>query len=549
MAEAAPPALQRPAWLACLLLGVLTLGLLLFGPPRLPGEAQSAQIVSVQSTLFDAPAARPLPAAAAAAAAAASHPSQASASARTFPSASGTPTPMPTPSSTPSPPASQSPSPTPTLSPTPTHSASAAAAAAAAAASAASLPAAAAAAAAAPHALPRVALIINGRLAALQAYVATLSALPLATRGNLTLFLACYGDECAGAAHGGAPAHLALARALNASALAPAQLAHAAPRPPAFNSYTRGRNYLWRAVYAAEVARGARFLYWAVADADTHRMDCAHCPPTRPPDYSSAACCLDSLFGSALAANEHGFAGVGTALAPAEAEGMARLRHPRAFQMRDCTDGQLHALHRDAVPVYLPYHEDFEEHSIWSSQGLLFHLTSACTRGGGAVLGANLRVYDGERNSHTAGASPAAVDWAANDALLAALHPRLWGRVLDPGRTCQAPGWLFPASGDAGDSFLSFDEGGGGAAVSATGVRVAPRVRWNETCAFRACLAEREARFVRETGGGAPQAPRWPGTHVGWVWGWQALSRERSPWWRNDTSLRGITEECEGPLN
>ena len=405
------------------------------------------------------------------------------------------------------------------------------------------------------HALPRVALIVNGRLAALQGYVATLAALPLATRGNLTLFLSCYGEECAAAAEcvaaAGAPAppRQPLARALNASALPPGVLAHAALRPPAFNSYTRGRNHLWRAVYAHEVARGARFLYWVVADADTHRVDCAACPPTRPPDYSSAACCLDGLFGAALAANEHGFAGVGTALAPAEAEAMAGLAHPRAFVLRDCADGQLHALHRDAVPVYLPYHEELEGYSIWSSQGLLFQFTSACTRGAGAVLGGNLHTYASDRGSHSLDGSPNEVMWGVNDKLIQRLHPGLFGRVLDPARQCQAPGWLLPASGNASDSFFTIARGGS-EATTASGVRVAPRVRWNETCAFQACLAEREGRFVRETGGGVPQAPRWPGTHVGWVWAWQALSREASsPWWRSDTSLRGLTEACEGPLN
>jgi hypothetical protein len=396
--------------------------------------------------------------------------------------------------------------------------------------------------------LPHIALTVNGRLDLLQQYAITLSMLPAQTRAALTLFFSVYGDHSPGDAS--APPHLSLAGALNGTALAPAELAHAAPRPAAFNSYTRGRNHLWREVYAREVSRGERFTYWVVADADTSRMDCANCPPTRPPDYSSAACCLNNLLGVALVSGEFGFAGVGTSLGQGEAVGMAHLAHPRTFQLRDCADGMLHAMHRDAVPIYLPYHEEFEDYSIWSSQGILFQFTSACTRGGGAMVGSNLYVYENERNSHSGGAAPNPVDWGKNDELIKGLYPGIFGRVLDPTRQCQAPGWILPNTANVADSFFTFLSGVPNEATTATGVRVAPRVRWNETCAFRACLAAREERFVRETGRGVAQAPRHPATYVGWVWGWQALSREAtSPWWRGDTSLAGLTEGCEGPLN
>lgn len=163
-------------------------------------------------------------------------------------------------------------------------------------------------------------------------------------------------------------------------------------------------------------------------------------------------------------------------------------------------------------------------------------------------MGSNLNGHN-EHNQHT-GSQPASPDLGAIDALIKGLYPGIFGRVLDTARNCQNPGWAFPNSANAADGFLTFPEGAPSEATTATGVRVAPRARWNETCAFKACLAAREERFVRETGRGVAQAPRAPGTHVGWVWGWQALSREAtSPWWRADTSLAGLTEGCEGPMS
>jgi hypothetical protein len=394
--------------------------------------------------------------------------------------------------------------------------------------------------------LTRIAFTVNGRLDLLRMYVETLAQLPAPTRAALSVFFSLYGDLPPGDA--GAPPHLSLAGALNASALAPAELAHAAPRPAASDSYTRGRNHLWRQVYAREVARGQRYAYWVVADGDTSRLRCGNCPAPAQPDAASAACCLNNLLGVALASSEFGFSSVGASLGDEEASGMAGMPHPRTFVLRDCTDGMLHAMHRDAVPIFLPYHEEFEAHTIFASQAVQFFFTSACTRGAGAALGSNVGGHN-EHNQHTGGSAPASPDHAAIEALLRGLHPDLFGRVLDPARNCQNPGWAFPQSDTRADSFLTFEGGVAREAVTGSGVRVAPRVRWNETCAFAACLAARRERFVRETGGGAPEAPRAPDTYVGWVWAWQALSRERRPWWSNSTSMKGLTEECEGPLN
>jgi hypothetical protein len=409
-------------------------------------------------------------------------------------------------------------------------------------------------------AAPRIAFVVNGNLEMLRDYVRTLSALPEATRAALCLFFSVYGlEEPERRADPAAPPHLSLARALTAgSALAPAVFGHAAARPAAFNSYTRGRNNMWRAVYAAEVARGARFDYWVVADADTHRLECANCARTvdARPDWAQAACCLDNMFGTTLAPGAFGFASAATSLGGDVAAAMAGLEHPRTFLLSDCGDGMFQAMHRDAVPIFLPYHEEQEDYSIWSSQAILFQFTSGCTRGGSAMLGSNMFVYDNQRNSHSGGATPNAVDWGRNDDIIGAAYPALVARAMEPARRCQNPAWAFPPSDSLADAIATFPRPAAAAAaavdeaLTASGVRVRPRVRWNETCAFAQCLAARRERFVRETGGGVPEAPRSYDTYVGWLWGWQGLSREAKPWWSAATSMKGITEDCDaGTIN
>jgi hypothetical protein len=63
-------------------------------------------------------------------------------------------------------------------------------------------------------------------------------------------------------------------------------------------SWTPGRNINIRTIYATEVARGKRFVSWIIADADAVFVECYHCPVTRLPDVTGAACCMDFFIAS-----------------------------------------------------------------------------------------------------------------------------------------------------------------------------------------------------------------------------------------------------------
>jgi hypothetical protein len=393
---------------------------------------------------------------------------------------------------------------------------------------------------------PRVALIVNCAQRHLVEWENVLSALPIATRANLSLFFAVYGTEApVGVEETSSPFSLAHLFQ-NASRLAPAVLVHTAPCDPrGSKSWTLGRNDLLKHVYSHEVLRAEQFTYWVIADGDTSHVDCVVClPSTRPPDYTSAACCLDKFLGALLTSDEFGFSTVGQTLTPDEFKAMPPPQPGgrTSFLFRDCTDGQMQAFHRDAVPVALPYHEEFENITWLASQSMLFMYTSSCLRGSSAVIGAHLQVWDNEHGQDYGG-----IDLEGQIRVFATLHPDIFGRVLNPQRQCQAPGWIFPPSDNVSDAIITI-EGGGSKGVTASGYPVNPRLRWNETCAFQACRASLYPRFIELLGGGVQEAPRREGMGVGWVWGWQALSQQPPPWWTNDTSMVGLSTECNGVI-
>jgi hypothetical protein len=53
----------------------------------------------------------------------------------------------------------------------------------------------------------------------------------------------------------------------------------------------------------------------------------------------------------------------------------------------DCLDGMKNAIHREAVPVLLPYVDSLDKVSWWMSQGVQFYLSAGCLARYGAVLG------------------------------------------------------------------------------------------------------------------------------------------------------------------
>jgi len=395
-----------------------------------------------------------------------------------------------------------------------------------------------------PTQFPRVALAVKVTARHAIEWGHMISALPFSTRANLTIFLTVYGDlGLAGSFTSTRDDKIPLIGLLhNASSLFPATVAYFAPT--ATTTWTSGRNELLQLMYAHEVERGEQFTYWVTADGDASHNDCTQCPPTRPPDYTSAACCWDTLLGPTLNSDGLAFAMVGTTLATEELPffGEPHRSHGsnpstiRQYFLRDCTDGQTMAFHRDAVPLILPFHEEMDHQSWWASQALLFAYSSACLRGGCAVLEGNIHIWDNEhflinRNSP---------DGNEMNTLLERKNPQLWGHLIIPERQCAAAEHI---RNNRQDNIIYLASGDNiGETVS--NIQVAPRVRWNETCAFSLCKKYRHANFIDTVGKGVSEAPRRSSIKVGWVWGWQALPNEPLPYWSDNTKLSGFSKDC-----
>jgi len=387
--------------------------------------------------------------------------------------------------------------------------------------------------------LPRVALAVKCTSLHILEWESLIAALPLSTRANLTLFFTIYGpmtDQPLASNSNSIPL-LSLLR--NHSRLSPAILAHLAPTSTL--SWTPGRNELLQIIYAHEVDRGERFTYWVTADGDTSHIDCNQCPPTRPPNYSSTACCWDTLLGSTLNSDGLSFAMVGTMLSGDELPFFGQARKngkSKIYQylLKDCTDGQIQAFHRDAVPLLLPFHDEFEDQSWWASQYLLFAYTSACVRGSIAVLEGNLRVWDNEHTLLHARLPPTNLmhDFIARE------NPDLWGRIIFSHRQCLTAGHIRSNPHDSVIYLASGEDVG----ETVSSIPVMPRVRWNDTCAFSQCFASRYPKFIETVGKGVPEPPRRKDMKVGWIWGWQALDEEPIPYWSEETQLSGFSENC-----
>jgi hypothetical protein len=387
--------------------------------------------------------------------------------------------------------------------------------------------------------LPRVALAVKCTQSHLLEWESLIAALPLTTRANLTLFFTIYGTITNQSLISISKNIPLLTLLRNYSNLSPTIIAHLAPTSTL--SWTPGRNELLQIMYAYEVDRGERFTYWVTADGDTSHIDCNQCLPTRPPDYSSTACCWDTLLGSTLNADGLSFAMVGTMLSGEELPFFGQRRKDgitdiHQYLLKDCTDGQIQAFHRDAVPLLLPFHDEFEDQSWWASQYLLFAYTSACVRGSIAVLEGNLRVWDNEHTLLQARLPPTHVmhDFIARE------NPDLFGQVIFTDRQCLTASNIRNNPQDSVIYLVSGEDVG----ETVSNIPVIPRVRWNETCAFSQCFASRNPKFIETIGKGVPEAPRRKEMKVGWVWGWQALDKEPILYWSEKTKLSGFSENC-----
>lgn len=393
-----------------------------------------------------------------------------------------------------------------------------------------------------PIPLPRVAVAVTGTLRHAVEWGQMISALPVSTRANLTIFITVYGDpSLSGSFTTNQNDKIPLIGLLhNASSLFPATVAYFAPTTT--TTWTSGRNELLQLMYAHEVSRGEQFTYWVTADGDASHVDCALCPPTRPPDYSSAACCWDKLVGSTLNSDGLAFAVVGTVLSKEELSSFGGTRSNAAnatpihqYLFRDCMDAQTQAVHRDAVPIVHPFHEDFDYLTWTASQGMQFAYTSGCLQGGCALIEGDFHVWDNEHSK-----SYASFEYSTLWAFLEKKNPQLWGHVIIPERICVAPGHI---RNNRQDDIIYITSGQKyGETVS--NIPVSPRVRWNETCAFTLCNASRYHNFIMAVGKGVPEAPRRKDINIGWVWGWQALSLEPIPYWSENTNLSGFSKDC-----
>lgn len=128
--------------------------------------------------------------------------------------------------------------------------------------------------------------------------------------------------------------------------------------------WSSGRNALARAAYAAEMSRGVKYRYWVFFDEEI--LGCAGCDdqPTRAP-----SCCMDYMIRDVLL-GPYNFAMLGQHNGPRTSN-----REPfseaqmRTFDMHDCPDAKMAAIHRDAAPVLLPYIPDLDRTAgWWSSQ-------------------------------------------------------------------------------------------------------------------------------------------------------------------------------------
>jgi hypothetical protein len=328
-----------------------------------------------------------------------------------------------------------------------------------------------------PKHMPRVAIGIRARPLWMEHWRALLNAMKL--RDEIALFFSLWKEE----------ANEALVASWRAEPNSP--LASVKFEPT--GTYTTGRNMNIRTMYAAEVARGKRFESWVIADADAAFVECYRCPVTRLPDVTGAACCMDYFIGLALN-RAYNFSQVSSILAweeypPFEAQKNSEVID-RMFMFRDCADGQLQAYHRDIVPVVFPYHEELEDVSWWSSQGILFRYTSGCAPGSSVLPGRNLKPNEQEHVPYNRGER----DIGREAALVRDTFPELadfpLNQATNPAFFCQDQ--------SAQRGVVTLDPSSGHPDV----------VDWRATEAFKKCLRVKEPWFVQHAGGGVPQAPR-----------------------------------------
>eukprot|EP00884_Botryococcus_braunii_P011378 jgi/Botrbrau1/20240/Bobra.31_1s0033.1 len=148
------------------------------------------------------------------------------------------------------------------------------------------------------------------------------------------------------------------------------------------STWTTGRNALAQKIYQTEQGTGHSYKYWCFHDADTWDLSCVACSGI-PDRLNRSACCFDQYVTFLLGPQNFaqvspGHTANGVVAAPTSPFELVRL---------DCIDAMKNALHREAVPVLLPYIASLDQVSWWISQALEFHTSVGCLSGYTAVLG------------------------------------------------------------------------------------------------------------------------------------------------------------------
>ncbi len=77
---------------------------------------------------------------------------------------------------------------------------------------------------------------------------------------------------------------------------------------------------------------------------------------------------------------------MGAQVSPGHPNGFVA-RNPATILRMDCLDAMKNAIHREAVPLLLPYVDSLDKVSWWMSQAVQFYLSAGCLAGYGAILG------------------------------------------------------------------------------------------------------------------------------------------------------------------
>ena len=153
-------------------------------------------------------------------------------------------------------------------------------------------------------------------------------------------------------------------------------------------TWSSGRNTLGRAIYEAEKKQGGLMRYWMFADADMSAVSCK-AAAGMPEGTDASALCLQRHL-------QHYLLGK---LQYAQVFFLGALGSEQEHYSFDCGDAQMHAIHRAAVQVLLPYVERLEDLSWQESQAVLWRVAAGCLAGGG--VGGGILSLKAENKKHS----------------------------------------------------------------------------------------------------------------------------------------------------